>query len=198
MPAHLRVVDDDESPNEAPYEDIDNAAAAGQARAVAVGQEFKHLARDLLTTVGASFQDDGTGYGPYAPLGSVCGENGQLMIVLAHGVLDDSPRAGLRRTDTVRKTGFDAVQLKRQFGLPVLIVTSHLPDSGSPSSLLADCGPDVLDVVATNEDFAGMLRLEQYLHASPFPGPLPAPWRTHTRAVQPTLFGEFDTEEEEY
>lgn len=199
MPAHLRVVDDESAP-EGPYEEIDDAdaAAAGQARAVAVGQEFKHIARDMLFGLGATFHDDGSGYGSYTPLGSMCGRNGQVIIVLAHGVLDDSPRAGLRRTDTIKKAGFDALQLRRQFGLPVLVVTSHLPDSGAAASQLADCGPDVLDVVATNEDFAGIRRLERYLHTTPFPGPLPAPWREPNRSVQPSLFSESSTDEEPY
>lgn len=200
MAAHLRLVDDNEPPPRTPYEDIDDPATAGQARARAVGHEFKHIARDLLTAAGATFHSDRRGYGAYSPLGMVCGRSGQMIIVLAHGVLDDTPQGGLRRTDTLKKAGFDAMQLKRQTGLPILLIASHLPDGGSARSQLADCSPDFLDVIATSGDFEGLRRLGRYLHDQPFPGPLPAPWRTRPKIPPaPTLFADFDTPgEEEY
>ena len=181
--AHLRLVADSEPlPLPAPYEDIEDRATAGQARARSPGSEFKHLAREFLERAGASFHGNGDLYGSYVPLDTVCGSNGKMILVLADGVLDDSSQAGLRRTDTVKKAGFDAVQLKRSTGLPILLVTSHLPDVGAARSQLADCSPDFLDVIATSNDPGGRVAstVTSTSDRSPVPsrlrgGPRPAP-----------------------
>ena len=176
-----------------PYEgDLGNLATAGQARAVTVGAEFKDLAREWLLKAGAVFLRDQHMIGPYRVEGVIYGANQQQFIVLAHGVVDDGPRAGLRRTDTIRKTGFDAIMIQERRPLPVLVITSHLPTSGVPAELLADWAPHIWDVFATTGDLAGFTRLRRYLHEDPCPEKLPAPWRGDTPSSwQPELFDSY-------
>lgn len=163
-----------------------------QARSSAVGFEYKQLAREFLIGLGARFVRDHHTIGSYAVEGVVRGANEQQFVVLAHGVLDDTPQAGLRRTDTVKKAGFDAIQLRRLRQLPVLLVTSHLPEPGSSAAhQLADLAPDIFDVVATTGDLAGRRRLEHYLHDDDVEQ-LPAPWRDTPSTWEPELFDSDD------
>ena len=172
-----------------PYEgDIPNAASAGQSRAATVGSEFKHQAREWLALAGARFICCRHRVGAYNVEGVICGANGQNFIILAHGVLDDGGRAGLKRTDTLKKAGFDAVMIRQLRTLPILLVTSHLPEGGAAASQLADCAPFIFDVFATNGDFASFQRLQRYLHEEPFPGQLPAVWRNASSHWAPELF----------
>ena len=172
-----------------PYEGvIADPARAGQARAATVGSEFKHQALDWVRAAGARIVRGPHKVGSYNVEAIICGDNGQNFVVLAHGVLDDDDRAGLRRTDTVKKAGFDAAVIRRLRKLPILLVTSHLPESGTAVSQLADCAPFVFDTFATNGDLAGFHRLRHYLHEEPFPGQLPAPWRDNPSQYEPELF----------
>lgn len=171
-----------------PYEDIPNAAEAGQARAATVGAEFKHRAMDYLGQAGAQVVRGPHKVGSYNVEAVVCGTNGQRFLVLAHGVLDDDDRAGLKRTDTLKKAGFDAVMIRRLRDLPILLVTSHLPDKGAAAAQLADCAGFIFDVIATYDDFAGYQRLQRYLHEEPFPGQLDASWRDNPSQWTPELF----------
>lgn len=115
--------------------------------------------------------------------GLVQGANGKRFCVLAHGNLDDGRRAGLRRTDTVRKAGNSAFLLHEVIGAdPLLLVTSHLPQlegrSRQAAFLLALHGRVIFDAVATSGDLAGFHRLRRYMTATPAPDrPEPAPWR---------------------
>ena len=172
-----------------PYEGaIADPAKAGQARASTVGSEFKHEARRWLSDAGAEFLRDAHWVGEYRVETIIRGTNRQQFIVLAHGVLDDDDRAGLRRTDTVKKAGFDAAAIRRLRKLPILLVTSHLPESGTAVAQLADCAPFVFDTFATNGGLAGFHRLRRYLHEQPFPSQLPAPWRDNPSQYEPELF----------
>ncbi len=74
-----------------------------QARAVSVGNEFKHVAREWLGKAGATFVRDHHMVGSYHVEGLICGTNQRQFLVLAHGVLDDDNQAGLKRSDTVKK-----------------------------------------------------------------------------------------------
>ncbi len=171
----LKQLPDDDGPEifEGDLADVDF-----QARSPAVGTEFKHIARDYLLQAGATFLREHHKIGSYQVEGIVRGNNEQQFIVVAHGVIDDGKKAGLKRTDTLKKAGFDAFQIRRLRRLPILLVTSHLPDQGTTAaSQLADCAPDIWDVIATHGDLKGLHRLHRYLHDDPFPGQLPAPWR---------------------
>lgn len=172
-----------------PYEGaITDRAAAGQARAGATGSEFKHQALDWVRAAGARIERGHHKVGSYYVEAVICGENGQKFMVLAHGVLDDGDRPGLQRTDTIKKAGFDAYMIRRHRKLPILLVTSHLPESGTAVSQLADCAEFIFDTFATNGDLAGFQRLRRYLHEQPFPGRLPAPWRDKPSQYESELF----------
>ncbi|MCY4518484.1 MAG: hypothetical protein OXB99_14745 [Acidimicrobiaceae bacterium] len=172
--------------------DIPNPAQAGQSRAKAVNEEFKALAHKWMQEAGASVVRGRHKVGAYEVEAEVVGPNGQRFLVLVHGVPDDGERAGLRRTDTIKKSGFDAIMIGRLQNLPVLIMTSHLPESGAAEAMLADCADDIFDVFATNDDFAGFQRLRHCLHDDPPVGPLPAPWREHPSQRVPELFDPVD------
>lgn len=177
------------SPSSEPYEgDIPNAAEAGQARAAAVGAEFKHRAMDYLRQAGAQVVRGPHKIGSYNVEAIIRGTNGQNFLVLAHGVLDDDNRAGLKRTDTLKKAGFDAVMIRQLRELPILLVTSHRPEKGVAAAQLADCAGFIFDVIATQGDLAGYQRLQSYLHDEPFPGQLDAPWRDNPSQWAPELF----------
>jgi hypothetical protein len=58
-------------------------------------------------------------------------------------------RPGLRRTDTLKKALAEAQALRRQGWAPVLLLTSHLPNTPAGRALLAGADPDVLfDAIA--------------------------------------------------
>ncbi len=172
-----------------PYEGaIEDAAKAGQARAATVGSEFKHQALDWVRAAGARIERGHHKVGSYHVEAVICGGNGQKFVLLAHGVLDDGNRPGLQRTDTIKKVGFDASAIRRLRKLPILLVTSHLPESGTAVSQLADCAEFIFDTFATNGDLAGFQRLRRYLHEQPFPGRLPAPWRDNPSQYETEMF----------
>ena len=67
-----------------PYEgDIPDPARAGQARAAAVGSEFKHQALEWIKRAGARVVHGPHNVGAYNIEAVVCGANGQNFIVLA-------------------------------------------------------------------------------------------------------------------
>ncbi|WP_428115160.1 hypothetical protein [Candidatus Poriferisodalis sp.] len=172
--------------------DIPNPAQAGQSRAKAVNEEFKAQAHKWMQEAGASIVRSRHKVGAYEVEAEIVGLNGQRFLVLVHGVPDDGERAGLRRTDTVKKMGFDAIMIGRLQNQPVLVLTSHLPESGAAKEMLADCAANLLDVFATNGDFAGFQRLQRYLHDDLLPEPLPAPWRESPSQRTPELFDTVD------
>ncbi|MCP4957705.1 MAG: hypothetical protein GY925_00395 [Actinomycetia bacterium] len=172
------------------FEDLSDDDPTGfQARAVSVGNEFKHVAREWLGKAGATFVRDHHMVGSYHVEGLICGTNQRQFLVLAHGVLDDDNQAGLKRSDTVKKAGFDAIQIRRLRQLPILLLTSHLPAASSTvSSLLSDCAQDIFDVMAIHGNLTDFHRLRHYLHDDPFPGQLPAAWRDNPSTWTPELF----------
>lgn len=172
--------------------DIPNPAQAGQARARAASEEFKPLAHTWMQEAGARIVRGRHKVGSYEVEAEIVGPNGRRLLVLIHGVPDDGERAGLRRTDTVKKAGFDAIMICRLRNLPVLLITSHMPETGVAKSMLADCSDDIFDVFATSGDFAGFQRLQRYLHDDPSLGPLPAPWREDPSQREPELFDMLD------
>ena len=57
----------------------------------------------------------------------VSGSNGRTFLVLARETPDEQDRGALRRTDTVEKAGFMAMQLARRQARPIILITSDLP-----------------------------------------------------------------------
>jgi len=169
-----------------PFDDDVDDGAGFQARASAAGREFKFIAAEFLTVARAKIIARNQRHGPYPVDFVIEGRNGHRFVVLAHGVIDDTNTAGLRRTDTVKKLGFDAIQLARRQACPVLAIVSHLPNPGTPADYLADLRDDLFDVIATTGDLAGYQRLARHLTGVPV-APTNAPWQT-TRPDQLDLF----------
>ncbi len=158
----------------------------------AVNEEFKAQAHKWMEEAGASIVRGRHKVGAYEVEAEIVGPNGRRFLVLVHGVPDDGERAGLRRTDTLKKAGFDAIKIRRLQDLPVVVMTSHLPDSGAAMQMLADCAEDFFDVFATNGDFPGFRRLQSYLQGDPLMEPLPAPWRENPSHRAAELFDTVD------
>lgn len=166
-----------------PYEDETlSSALEGQARARHEGAMFDDLAFEFLETAGCEVVAGRHRVGVVQVDGRIRGTNGSLFWVLAHGNVDHDSRAtlpGLRRTDTIRKAAHSAIMLARQPApIPVLLITSHLPDPpGQPHRLLAAHRDDFFDVVSINGDLAGFHRLQRALTTRPIPtGRGPAEW----------------------
>lgn len=182
----MRLVDT--SPAE-PYEDLPTDGAHFNRRCRATGADFIEVALEYLEDAGATVEQQG-GVVAEVQVGAIVrAADGARCIVLAHGTFDGGPKAGLRRSDTLKKVGYDAVMLARHGDLPVLIVTSHLPAKGRCATHLARLSPDVLDVVATQGDLAGFQRLKALFGATPHQrlAVAPAAWRTLYDQLQ--LFG---------
>jgi hypothetical protein len=118
---------------------------------------------------------------------------GERLIVLAHGCIDDGPNAGLRRVDTTQKLLATCYGLHAEQSLPCLVITSHLPEPRSQSARLLAAGArhlgdHLVDVIATNADFAGALRLQRILTSTTPEFVSDVPWRTCTRPQQTELF----------
>lgn len=158
-----------------------DARAGFQSRAPRAGADFKTMALALIRQAGGEilktdFEIEGF------PVDALArGENGQEYLVLARGTPDDQPRGGLRRTDTTLKVGFIAVQLARCQKLPILIVTSDIPEAGTQARrYLAALSNDVWDVVAHRADLRGFHRLRSHFCDSASRVPTDAPWRSVT------------------
>lgn len=155
--------------------------AGFQSRAPRAGADFKTIALARIRQAGGEilktdFEIDGF------PVDALTrGENGQEYLVLARGTPDDQPRGGLRRTDTALKVGFIAVQLARCQRLPILIVTSDIPEQGTQARrYVAALSNDVWDIVAHRADLRGFHRLRSHLCDSAPRVPTDAPWRSVT------------------
>jgi hypothetical protein len=172
-----------------PYEDIPSAYAAFQALASAAGADFKQMALEWIAQAGGELESDNLKFDNYPTDGLIRGQNGARFVLLARGTPDDGPRAGLRRNDTVLKMGCRALMIARRTDLPILVVTSHLPDVDSRAGrILADLHTDIFDVAATVGDLAGFRRFRRHLTEAPAPAePLPSVWRTEVFS-QPELF----------
>jgi hypothetical protein len=169
-----------------------------QSRAPRSGADFKEMGIRRLREAGATISRMGFEIGGFPVDAEVHGENGRRFLVLARGTPDEGPQSGIRRTDTIEKVGFRAIQLARLQELPILIVTSDLPPrSSKPGIYLASLSGDVLDVVSYRGDLRGFQRLQRH-----FSGPIDAaapdaPWRALETAPQDSLFDVQDDGEEE-
>lgn len=177
---------------------LDESSAEFQGRASTGGREFKHRVEDFLAGLGVQIDGYSRRVAAYTIDFEITGPNGAQFSVIAHGTFDDDSKSGLRRTDTVKKMGFDAHQIRRRMPKRRLIaIVSHLPNPGNAAAQLADTADDLFDVIAMTGDVRGIERLHRYLHEEPFPGQLPAPWRDDTSEFTEGLFDAIDDVEED-
>jgi len=174
----LRVIDggDDE-----PFEDLESAdrATAGQSRARRTGDEFVESVYKYVESAGARIARHNHRIAGEVDVDArIVGENDRPYWLLAHGTIDDGPRAGLRRTDTVLKTIGAAYLLSRQIDrLPVILIASHLPSPRSASGRqLAGARLLFWDVIASPGDLAGRHRLQAHLRDPEPQRPTNVPW----------------------
>ena len=171
-----------------PYEDLPGEVAWFNARCRATGADFTEVALERLEAAGATVEQRGGRVAGIQVGAIVAGHDGRRYVVLAHGTLDPGSQAGLKRSDTVKKLGFDAIMLRRSGALPVLVLTSHLPTGGVVAAHLARLSDDVVDVVATAGDLAGYHRLQvRFGVGRSRPAASPPAWRTPGSQLE--LFG---------
>jgi hypothetical protein len=119
----------------------------------------------------------------------VSGSNGRTFLVLARGTPDEQDRGVLRRTDSVEKAGFMAMQLARRQALPIILITSDLPKrSTRAGQYLAALSDDLWDVVSYRADLKGFQRLRAHFTATIEDVPPAAPWRTPEEITCPHPF----------
>ena len=98
-----------------------------QSRAPRAGADFKSMAIARLREAGATIERLDFNVSRFPVDAEVYGSNGRRFLVLARGTPNEQDRGALRRTDTVEKVGFMAMQLHRCQTLPILLITSDLP-----------------------------------------------------------------------
>lgn len=164
-----------------------------QSRAPRAGADFKAMAVSWLRSAGATIERTGFEIDEFPVDAEISGSTGRRFFVLARGTPQEQKRGALRRTDTVEKMGFMAVQLARCQDLPILVVASDLPKRSTKAGrYLAALSDDVWDVVALRDDFRGFQRLRGHLHGPIAEAPPPAPWRSPEPDPPPTLFDQPD------
>lgn len=151
--------------SEGPFENLPTESGWFNRACRATGADFTEGALKYLQAAGATVERRGGKVADIQIGAIVRGADGRHFVVLAHGTLDPGSQAGFKRSDTVKKAGFDAVMLRRHGSLPVLMVTSHLPAAGACANYLAKLWPDVVDIVATEGDLAGFHRLRKLFGA---------------------------------
>jgi hypothetical protein len=173
-----------------PYQDSGlNQRTRFQSRAPRAGADFKAMAVGRLKQAGANVERLDFEIQGFPVDAQVSGENGRTFLVLARGTPDEQPRSGLRRSDTVLKVGFVAMQLARCQEAPILLLVSDLPQRSTRSGhYLAALSNDVWDVVAYRGDFQGFQRLRDYFRDAADGMPPAAPWRIPDVSAEPSLF----------
>lgn len=173
-----------------PFEQEDLRARTNfQSRAPRSGADFKTMALGHLRQAGAEIVRGDHEIDGFPVDAVVRGPNGREFLVLARGTPADQKQSGLRRTDTVEKVGYMAMQLVRRQPRPILLLTSDLPRGNTKAGIyLAALSSDVWDVIAYRGDLRGFRRLQEHL-AGPVARDLPAaPWRSYTAKPAPELF----------
>lgn len=125
----------------------------------ATNDEFSASALEHLERAGARVVAGSHQVGPIRVGARVLGADGRMWLVLMHGTVDDTKRAGMRRTDTLKKAGFDVQLLRELSPLPILVVTSHLAADGAAAELGEVLRRWADDLVAVHGDFRGFQRL---------------------------------------
>ncbi len=140
-----------------PFEEPDLRRRANfQSRAPRSGADFKAMAIARLKEAGATIEKVNFRIEGFPVDAQVSGSNGRPFLVLARGTPDEQDRSALRRTDTVEKAGFIAMQLARRQALPIILITSDLPKrstrAGHYLAALSDDLWDVVPIVTTSKD----------------------------------------------
>lgn len=153
-----------------PWESAPLAGAYFNSPNRAVHADFTADAMTWLAAAGAVQKSGPDRIDDVQVAGIVADPQGNESIVLVHGTYDDTPQAGLRRTDTLKKVGFDAHLLtSRSAARHVIIVTSHLPNGRTGKALLEHVR-GFAEVVSVNGDLRGLHRLHER-----FGGPIDTP-----------------------
>ena len=175
-----------------PFEEPDLRHRANfQSRAPRSGADFKSMALARLREAGATIERVNFRIEGFPVDAQVSGTNGRTFLVLARGTPDEQDRGALRRTDTVEKAGFMAMQLARHQPLPIILITSDLPKRSTRAGLyLAALSHDVWDVVSDRADLKGFQRLRAHFTAPFEEVPPAAPWRSPENNGSPTLMSE--------
>jgi hypothetical protein len=117
-----------------PYEESNlNQRTRFQSRAPRAGADFKAMAVARLKEAGATVERLDFEIHGFPVDAQVSGENGRQFLVLARGTPDEQTRSGLRRSDTVQKVGYMAMQLARWQKAPILLLGSDLPERSTKS-----------------------------------------------------------------
>jgi hypothetical protein len=153
-----------------------------QARSSMSGKEFDAEAEQFLIEAGGRILERNLRVLGFPMDFLVEGTNGRRYYVDGHGTPDRTNRsqAGMRRTDTIRKFGFNALCLAREgCPYPIILLTSHMPREGSEAEFcLSKLTDAIWDAMAIVGDPAALERLRAYLNDESAPdAPLPALWR---------------------
>jgi hypothetical protein len=169
---------------EGPFEDPNlHRRANFQSRAPRSGADFKAMAMKRLKDAGANIDQTNFRIQGFPVDAQVSGSNGRPFLILARGTPDEQDRGALRRTDTVEKVGFMAMQLARRQDIAIILITSDLPRRSTKAGLyLAALSEDVWDVVSYRGDFRGFRRLQDHFAGRVDSDPPAAPWRSFERA----------------
>jgi hypothetical protein len=97
-----------------------------QSRAPRAGADYKAMAIERLEEAGAIVEGLDFEIHGFPVDAQVSGENGRKFLVLARGTPGEQTRSGLRRSDTVMKVGFVAMQLARCQKMPILLLVSDV------------------------------------------------------------------------
>lgn len=160
-----------------------------QARAARAGADFKDMAVRWLSDAGADIERTDFEIDEIPVDAQVRGSNGRAFLVIIRGTPYEGQQSGFRRTDTLEKAGFRAMNLARCQPLPILLVTSDLPERDTkPGHYLALLDRDVWDVVAYRADLRGFHRLRMIFAGPLESAPPMAPWRAPATAPEPQLF----------
>ena len=160
-----------------------------QSRAPRAGADFMEMAIRWLISSGAEIERLDFEIDDIPVDAQMRGSSGRTFLVIIRGTPYEHPQSGFRRTDTLEKAGFRAVHLARCQDLPVLLVTSDLPDRESKvGRYLAKLDGDVFDVVAYRADLRGFHRLRQALTGATDAASPRALWRAPIGTDEETLF----------
>lgn len=174
---------------EAPTIEVGSPGCAGfQSLGPRAGADFKEMAIRRVVEAGGTVERTDLEIEDIPVDALIRGANGRGFLILARGTPYEHSQSGLRKTDTLEKAGFRAVQLARCQDLPVLFVASDLPERTSKAGrYLAKLDGDLWDAVAYRADLRGYHRLQDALIGPPDALPPAAPWRAPLRDDTPNL-----------
>jgi len=145
-----------------------------QKRSTEIGSAFHNECRKLLNSLGFEFigkNEPLKNYGVQVELIYNNKKDISLFFEAAgtNEQFPESNRPGLERTDTVRKIIGTAYLVHKYTGIPLIILTSHLPNPNSASEkmLKSVLGDIIYDVISIRED-EDIKRLASYLNKNDF------------------------------